>query len=149
LEPFAGLHNGVVRAVQELLFDFFQLGSHPLAHRLAFHHKTPVPFLPADRREAQEIERVWLTSSLLSPVALGVEAKLNPARFIWVQFQPELSEPFLQIHQETVGIRPMLETEYRVVGLAHDQHITSRALLAPGLYPQVEYIMQIDVAEQR
>src|SRR3954452_22612882 len=103
-EPLVDLHNQVVRAVEELLLDFFQLGSPPLARRLALHYKTPLPFLPAHMREAQEIKRVWLSSSLLFPVALGIEAELNPARFVWVQFQAELSEPSLPIHQETVGL---------------------------------------------
>jgi hypothetical protein len=94
-EPFAGLHNRIMCAVEELLFYLSQLGSHPLTDRLALHHKTPIPFLPADMREAQEIERVWLSSSLLSPVVLGIEAELNPARFVWVQFQSELSKPSL------------------------------------------------------
>lgn len=78
LEPLSGLRNWVVRAVSELQLDFLKLGSHPLADRLTFHHKGPVPFLPANMRKAQEIECVWLSSSSLLPVWLGVEPELNP-----------------------------------------------------------------------
>ena len=55
LEPLSGLHNRVVRAVEELPLDFFKLGSRSLTNRFALHHKVPVLFLPADMRKAQEV----------------------------------------------------------------------------------------------
>ncbi len=48
-EPLSGLHNRVVRAIEELLLDFLKLSSHSLADRFTLHHKVPVLFLPADR----------------------------------------------------------------------------------------------------
>ena len=44
LEPFAGLHNRIMRAVEELLLYFLKLGSQPLA--LRFMTKFPSLFFP-------------------------------------------------------------------------------------------------------
>jgi hypothetical protein len=138
-----------MHASLELLLEFFKLGSHPLADRLALHHKVPVPVLPADVRESQKIERFGFPFSSLYPVQLGKSPELNPARFVWVQFQPELSQPFPEIDQETVCVGPILEAEYVVVGISHHYNVASRALLAPDIYPEVEYVMQIDIGEHR
>ena len=97
LEPLSGLLNRIMRAVQELLLDFLKLGSHPLADRLSLHHKVPVPFLPADMREAEKVECLGFSFSSPFPVAFGKLPELNPARLIWVQFQPKLSQPFPKV----------------------------------------------------
>jgi hypothetical protein len=48
--------------------------------------------------ESQKIERLGLPFSSLVPVDLGKSPELNPARFIWVQFQPELLQPLPKFH---------------------------------------------------
>ncbi len=58
LEPFARERDRFVSADAQLLLEFQQLGSHSLADGLALYCKVPVPILPADVREAQEIERL-------------------------------------------------------------------------------------------
>jgi hypothetical protein len=147
-EPLSGCRRRVMHTSLELLLDFFKLGPHPFADRLALHHKVPVPVLPADMRESQKIERCGFTFSSLYPVQLGKSPELNPARFIWVQLQPEPSQPFPEIIQEAVCVDPILEAEYVVVGISHHHNVASRAFLAPDLYPEVEYVMEIDIGEQ-
>ncbi len=137
-----------MHAPMELLLDFFKLGSHPLADRLALHHKAPIPVLPADVRESQKIECFGFPFSSLYPVQFGKSPELNPARLIWVQFQPELSQSFLKIDEETICVGPILKTDYVIVGISHHHNVTLRALLTPGIYPEVEYVMQIDIGEQ-
>ena len=122
-EPFAGLHNWIMRAVQELPLDFLKLGSHPLADRLALHHKVPIPLLSADVREAEKVERLGLAFSSSFPVALGKLSELNPARLVWVQFQPELSQPLPEVLQETVYFSPMLKPEDIIIRVADDNDI--------------------------
>jgi hypothetical protein len=99
-------------------------------------------------RESQEIERFGFPFSSLLPVLFGKSPELNPARFVWVQFQPELSQPFPKLFQEAICIGPRLEPENIIIRVPDDNDIASRALLAPGFHPQVEYIMQIDVRKQ-
>ena len=113
-----------------------KLGPHPLSDRLALHHKVPVPVLPADMRESQKIERLWLPFSFLYPVQLDKSPELDPARFLGVQFQLELSQPFSEINQETVCIRSILATKYIVVGISHHHNIALRALLAARRPPR-------------
>ena len=83
-KPFAVMPNRFMHAPAELLLDFQQLGSHPLADRFALQGVTPVPVLPADMRESQKLERLRLPFSSLFPVLLGEPPELNPARLVWV-----------------------------------------------------------------
>jgi hypothetical protein len=149
LEPLSGLLNGIMRTVEELLLDFRKPGSHPLADRLSLHDKVPVPFLPADVREAEKVERLGFAFSSLFPVAFGKLPELNPARLVGVQFQPELPQPLPKILQKAIRFRPMLEPEYVIIRVPDDNNIALRTLLAPDVHPQVEYIMQIDIGKQR
>ncbi len=100
-------------------------------------------------RESQKIERFGLSFSSLIPVVPGKPPELNPARLVWVQFQPELLQPLPKFRQETFCIGKMLEPEYVIVGISDDNDIASRALPAPDVHPQVEHVMQIDVRQQR
>jgi hypothetical protein len=148
-KPMAGLRNRVMHASTELLLDFQHLSSHPLTDRFALHRIAPILVLPADMREPQKIERLGLPFSSLIPVVLGKPPELNPARFVWVQFQPELPQPFPIFRQEAVCFRYMLESDNIIVGVSDDNDIASRALSAPDVHPQVEHVMQIDVRKQR
>ena len=89
-------------------------------------------------REPQKIERFGLPFSSLGPVDFGKSPELNPARFVWVQFQPELPQPLPKVRQESVCVGQVLETENIVIRESDGNDIASRALLAPDVYPQVE-----------
>ena len=65
-----------------------QLRPHALADRLAPHREPPYPVLPADVREAQEVERLRLAFSSSFPVLFGKRPELNPARLVGMEFQP-------------------------------------------------------------
>jgi hypothetical protein len=93
-EPLASLGHGVVHTLAELLLNLPQLGPHALADRRAPHRESPYPVLPADVREAQEIECVGLAFSSTFPILFSKPAELDPARFIWMQLQSKLSQSF-------------------------------------------------------
>src|ERR1700682_3474967 len=69
-----------MHALRELLFDFPQLRPHALADRPALYGEVPVPVFPADVRETQKAERLWLAFSFSFPVLLGKSSELDPAR---------------------------------------------------------------------
>ena len=94
LQPFTGLGHRIVHALAELLLDLSQLAPHALANRPAPHREVPFAVLPADVREAQEIERLWLAFPSSFPVWFGKPPELDPARFCWMEFQPKLLQPF-------------------------------------------------------
>jgi hypothetical protein len=64
-EPFAVVHNWFMHPPAQRLLDFQQLRPQPLADRFAFHCIAPIPVLPADMRESQNIERLRLAFSSL------------------------------------------------------------------------------------
>jgi hypothetical protein len=108
-EPFAGLRHGIVHALTKLLFDFLQLLPHTLADRHASHRVKPFPVLPADMREAKEIERLRFAFPSSCPVLFGKPPELDPARLVWMEFQAKLSQPFPETLQKTVCVSLMLE----------------------------------------
>ena len=98
-----------MHAHPELLLDLLQLLSHALADRHAPHSIRPVPVLPADMREAKEVEGLRLAFSSSFPVLFGIPPELDPARLFRVQFQSELPQPFFQVLAKTVCVRTPLE----------------------------------------
>ena len=66
-----------------------------------------------------------------------------------MQFQVELPHSFRQFRPKLLGIRFAGESHHDVVGKTHHDHVAVRSLLTPCLDPQVEYIMKIDVRQQR
>ena len=84
-EPLSGLAHGIMHSLTELLLNLPQLRPHAFADRLAPHREPPYPVLPADVREAEEIERVGFPFSSAFPVLFSKSTELDPARLIWVQ----------------------------------------------------------------
>jgi hypothetical protein len=41
-----------------------------------------------------------------------------------------------------------LKAHHKIIGIPDDDDITACDLLAPGLNPQIEYVMQVHVGEQ-
>jgi len=56
LEPLSGLRHGIVHALAKLLLNLSQFGTHALADRRAPYHEAAQAVLPADVREAWEVE---------------------------------------------------------------------------------------------
>src|SRR5271169_2275849 len=123
-EPLGRVRHWIVPTPPELLLDFLQLPPQALADRLPLHGKLPPPVLPADMREAQKVERLGLTFSSAFPVQFGKRPELDPARFIGMEFQPKLPQPFPEVLQEAVGLRLGLKPEDRVVGIPHHDHVS-------------------------
>src|ERR1700678_87885 len=138
-----------MHAHPELLLDLLQLLSHALADRHAPHGIRPVPILPADMREAKEVEGLRLAFPSSFPVLFGIPPELDPARLFRVQLQSELPQPFFQALAKTVCVRTPLEAEDDVVRIAEDDHLASRTLLAPDVHPEIEHIVEIDIGKER
>jgi hypothetical protein len=109
LEPLSRLRHRVVHPLAELLLDWFQLGSHAFAYRLALHGEVPLLGLPADVREPQKIERLGLSFPSSFPVLFGEPPELDPARLIWMKFQPKLPQPLPEIFPKAVCFVNLVE----------------------------------------
>src|ERR1700730_17784345 len=112
-QPFALFRDGTVHAPPELGFHLAQLGLQPRPYRLPQHRKPSVTsLLPADMREAEEVEGLGLSLTTPLSVFSRKRAEFQEAGLVGVQFQPELSQPFCKLLPEPLGIRPVLESEH-------------------------------------
>src|SRR5215469_1802089 len=135
-QPLSHFRNGVVHTPLELGFHLTQLGLQPLAYRLPQHREPSVaPLLPADVREAEEVEGLGLP--LPAPLAVfgRIGTELQQAGLVRVQLQPELAQSFGEFLPEPLSIRPHLESEHDIVGEAYDDHVAAGLLLTPHSDP--------------
>src|SRR5580704_2303772 len=66
-----------------------------------------------------------------------------------MQLEGELPHSFRQFCLELLGIRFSLESNNDVICESHDDDITVCSFSAPRLNPQVEYVVEVDVSQQR
>jgi len=149
-QPAALLGDGMVQAPPELGLDLAQLGLQSLADSLPQHRETPVaPLLGTDVREAEKVERLRLAVPA-PPALFGRErSELDQPRFLGVQFQLELAEPGRKVAVELPGILLALEAEHDVIGKSHDDDLAVGVPFAPGLDPEVERVVQVDIRQER
>jgi hypothetical protein len=122
-----------------------QLGLHALANRLPKHQKPPLLRLPADVREAEEIEGLRLAQTGALSIRRRVASELEEPRLFRVQLQLELLHSFHQFRPEPFGLVFELESNHDVVGITHHDHIAVRPLLTPCLNPEIEDVMEVDI----
>src|SRR6266478_1061099 len=110
----AHLADRVVQALPQLGRNRLQLGLHALSLRVAYHRELPVPRLPTDMREAEEVE--GRRFPLLAPLpSLGRKAtEFQQPRLVGVEGQAELREPFAQRRQEPLRVLAMLKAQHEV-----------------------------------
>src|SRR5438876_178719 len=150
VQPLAHLWDGVVHAPLELGLYLAQLRLQPLADRLPQHRESSVaPLLPADMREAEEVERLGLPLSAPFPVFGCERAELQKPRFLGMQFQSELSKPLDKLRPEPLGVRLALESNHYVVGEPHDDDLAVGLLPAPRLDPELKHVVEVDVRQER
>src|SRR5262245_40860912 len=103
----------------EVLLHLSQLLPQPLPHRPPPQHEFPPLRLPADMREAEEVEGLRLPLLPSLPPTLGGEpTELEEAGLLGVQLQRELPQAFAELLEELRGVRAMLEAHDEVVGVA-------------------------------
>src|SRR5215472_18875814 len=92
-QPRPHLRDRVVQASAELSFHLAQLGLPPPPDRLPHHREPSIPLLPADMREAEEVERLQLPLPGAAPVLRREWPELQQPRFLGVQPQTKLRQP--------------------------------------------------------
>src|SRR5712691_5642333 len=148
-QPCAHHWNRIVQSPPQLGLHLTELRLPPLPDRLPHHREPSIPLLPADVREAEEVERLRLPLAG-APTVLGRERpEFHQPRLLGVQLQTELREPLTQISQKPLGLRPVLEPHDEVVRVPHDDHVAVDVRLPPPLSPEVERIVQVHVGQER
>src|SRR5580692_1361388 len=141
--------NGSVHASPQFFVQSPQLRLPPLTHRLSQYRKVPLPGFPATVRKTQEVERLRFAVAPVSSVSFRIAAKLDNPCFVGMQRQPEPREAFAQFCQKLLCFVTTLESGHEVVGKTDEDYLPVRLLLSPLLNPEVEYVVQIDVRQQR
>src|SRR6266849_4889920 len=148
-QPSAHLRDGSMQTSPQLGFHLAQLRLQPLPDRLPHHREPSVPLLPADVREAEDVERLRLPLAGASPVFGRIGPEFQQSRLLGVQLQPELCEPFTQLSQEPFSVRPVLKPHDEVVRIPHDDHVAVGVRLPPSVSPKVEHVVQVHVCQER
>src|SRR5215469_9749760 len=60
-----------------------------------------------------------------------------------------LPAPLAHCIEETTCVVLMFEAGHQIIGVAHDDHVAPGLLPSPAFGPQIEYVVQVDVAEKR
>src|SRR5580700_8664668 len=150
LQPLAYFGDGFMQPSLKLGFHLVQLRLQSFAYRLPQHRKPSVAsFLDANMRKAQEVERLRFPFATPLPVLDRKWSKFQQARLLRMQFQVELPHSFREFHPKLVGIRFVPKSNHDVVRKTHHDDIPVRPLLTPHLDPQVEYVMKVDVSQER
>jgi len=149
-QPLALLGDGFVHSSPKLGFHLVQLRLQPFAYRLPQHREPSIaPLLYADMRKAEKVERLRLPFSTPLPLVDRIRTELKQSRFLRVQFQIELLHSLSEFRPELIGIRLTVKSNHDVVRKTHHDYLAVRPLLPPCLDPQVDYVMKIDVRQQR
>ena len=149
-QPLALFGDGFVHSSPKLGFHLIQLRLQPFPYRLPQHREPSIaPLLYADMRKAEKVERLRFPFSTPLPLVDRIRTELQQSRFLGMQFQVELPHSFRKFRPKLIGIRFALKSNHDVVRESHHDYIAVRPLLTPCLDPQVEYVMKIDVSQQR
>jgi hypothetical protein len=148
-QPLAYRRYLVVHQASQPSLDLLQLGSHALGSRFALDRKRPSPCLPALVREAEEGERFWLAQSTLVSAFDREAAELDQAGFVWMQVQAELREAPSEFLKAAFGIGAVLEPHDEIVRVPDDDRIALCVVLSPVLSPQIEYVVEKYIRQER
>lgn len=109
----------------------------------------PAPLgAPTDVGEPKEIEGIRFTLTAFLPSLARIATELEEARLFGMQLEVKATEPSLELCLEPHGFVTVLKSHDKVVGPAHDDHITLPLLSSPLLNPQVEHVMQVHIRQQ-
>jgi len=114
LQPLSDFRNRVMHAPPQADLHLLQLGLHALANRLPKHHEPSLLCLPADMREAEEVEGLRLAQTGALSVLRRMASELDQPRLLRVQLQLELLHSFFQFQPEPFGLVFVLEPNHDV-----------------------------------
>ena len=135
LQPPSLFGNRLMPAAQQLDFDLAQLRAHPILYRLALHSKLTAPMDSTDVYESQKRKRLRCAKPDPLAVSGRKASSFDEARLFGVQFERKLLHPLPQRAEELFRIGAMLESNDKVVGITHEDHLPSRMSLPPPLGP--------------
>lgn len=110
--------------------------------------KVPLRLVPAMCTKPRNVNVSGLGSPFRSRSFRAYLPSSRTRVFVRVKLQGELRHALGQGQTHRSRVLFELESHHEVIGVAHDIHVSARLLLPPGLDPQVEHVVQVDVREQ-
>ena len=147
-QPVTLSWDRLVHSQPELRLDFLELRLHAVAPGLPLKLEGSPARFTADEGEAQKREGVRSTDTAFLAIDRRVAAELNHAGLDRVERQRECREPLAHRIEETTCVVLMLEAGHQIIGVAHDDHVATGLLPSPAFGPQIENVVQVDVAKE-
>ena len=148
-QPVSLHWDSLVHSLPQLHLDFLKLRPHAVASGLPLKLEGSPSRFAAYEGEAQESEGLRSADAAFLAVDCRVAAELNQAGLVRMELQRECLEPLTHRIEEATSVALMLEAGHQIIGIAHDDHVASGLLPSPAFSPQIEYVVQVDVAEER
>ena len=134
---------------QQLVSEFLDLLSKPFFRSDSLHDEhSAFSGHSTDVREPEKIEGLWSPLTPATAIFCREATELEQSRFVRMEYQSELLQAGLQFPPEAFRIVTMLETDDKVIRIAHDDDIAARMRIPPPVDPQVQYIVQEHIGEQ-
>ena len=111
--------------------------------------KAPRRDLPQMKTKPKKAKVSGLPTPRFLVVGRRMAAELNQAGLVRMERQRECLEPLTHRIEEATCVVLMLEAGYQIIGIAYDDHVASGLLPSPAFGPQVECVVQVDIAEER
>src|SRR5580658_2739019 len=149
-QPGPGFRNRLVHAPSQFRSDTTEFSCRALPHCPA-EYRELAAFVDrtANMSESQKVERFRFPLPCPLPVFCREPPELNQARLVRVQFQSVVRHALPQLLQKPLGFLPVLKPKHEVVRISNDDYLAERILPAPLHHPSVEYVVQVDIRQQR
>ena len=148
-QPLTLLRDRFVHTSPQFFLDGSQLGPHPVPARLPLELEEAPSGVATDVNETKERERLRFAKATLRSIHGRKAAELDHASLARMQRERELLHPLLQVGMKALGVSLVLKAHDNIVGVAHEDNAAVSVVLTPPLRPQIEYIMEVDVRQQR
>src|SRR4029077_1919941 len=92
----------------------------------------------ANEGEAQEVEGLRLAEPAPLAALCRKASELDQPGLLRMHRQRKLPQPLAHLVQEAMGVALVLESDDKVIGVTHDNHVARGLAPSPALDPEVE-----------
>ena len=149
LEPSSLLLDGSVRPSLQPVLDIPQFAGLSITPGFPLEQKLAGAGLPAKVREAQEGEAFRFAKATPLAIPSRKAAEFDEAGLARMKRRREGLQPLAQVRHKPHGVVSVLEADYEIVGITHDDHVAPGVALAPLMSPEIVDVVKVDIRKQR
>src|ERR1035437_2577842 len=102
----------------------------------------------AIQREAQKVDCFRAAPAAFARMSLREPAKLDYLRLGRLKSEAKLPQPSAQGVLNAEGVRAILETDHKVIDIAHQIGFATQPAFDHALEPKIKHVVQVNVAQQ-